>query len=74
MHKSICNGTAYAVVDGSYNPRKILGTACWIITNGDKKIKGAAQAPGTMEEMDPYQAKLFGLYCLLLLLKLYCDH
>ena len=24
--------------------------------------------------MDPYQAKLFGLYCLLLFVKLYCDY
>ena len=67
----ITNGTAYSVVDGSYDPRKLLGTACWVLTEDSHRIKGAAQAPGSLEEMYPYMAELFGIYCLLLFIKLY---
>ena len=63
------------MVDGSYCPVKQLGTACWILTDGDEyKNKGSAQATGTISEMDPYQAELFGVYTLLLFIQLYCIH
>ena len=57
-----------------YDPRKLLGTACWSLTNSSHKIKGASQALHILEEMGLYQAELFGLYCFLIFIKLYCDY
>ena len=74
LKDSIISRSAYAVADGSFHSDKLLGTACWIITDDRTKIKGAAQAPGTGEEMEAYRAELFKLYCLLLFINLYCDY
>ena len=74
LKDSIISRSAYAVADGSFHPDKLLGTACWIITDDRTKIRGTAQAPGTGEEMEAYRAELFGLYCLLFFINLYCDY
>ena len=65
-----------AVVDGSFNPETRLGTACWILTSTTREdeIKGSAQAPGDLEDMDAYRAETFGLYCTLLIIKHICDY
>ena len=67
LEDSIQKGEAYAVVDGSFDPNKKLGTACWIITDNQRyKNKGLAQATGPIGEMEPYRAELFGIFILLL--------
>ena len=73
---AITNKNNIAVVDGSYCPYKRLGTACWIITDKHTttKLKGSTQVPGGHVNMEAYRAELFGLYCILLFIKLYCQY
>ena len=75
LKESIQEKTAHAVVDGSFDPVKQLGTAYWIITDGEEyKNSGSAQATGSIDEMKAYQAELFGIYTLLLYVMLYCEY
>ena len=75
LKKSIQEKTAYAVVDGSFDPVKQLGTTYWIVTDGEEyKNSGSAQATGSIDKMEAYRAELFGIYTLLLYIQVYCEH
>ena len=75
LKESIQEKTAHAVVDGSFDPVKQLGTAYWIITDGEEyKNSGLAQATGSIDEMEAYRAELFRIYTLLLYVMLYCEY
>lgn len=70
--RSIMNGNAIAVSDSSVCPKSGIGTASWIMVNGDSNYQfcsGDHQVPKGNEKMHSYRGELYGIFSILVVLQ-----
>ena len=72
---SIYEGSNVCVINGSYDPHSSYTTFYWIIDGIGHvgRFTRYDQVYGNKRFVDPYQAELYGIYCILLLLKYLCE-
>ena len=75
MALALAAGTGRCVVDGSFHPEHKIGTAAWVLDDGDDNIQstGSSRAFGNPTDMSSYRAELFGIYMALNLVHLLCN-